>query len=59
MEISQNIQKELRMLKEKLETINYILPAAHCLAFFQLADTKEKFANITENITVSIDEAIN
>ena len=54
----QNMQKELRMLQEKLETTSYANPTSH-LSFFQPANTDEELADIIQNIAVSIEEIIN
>ena len=53
----QNIQKELRMLQEKLETTSYANPTSR-LSFFLPANTDEELANIIQNIAVSIKELL-
>ena len=52
-EMLQNMQKELYVLQEKLET-SYANPTSH-LSFFEPAITDKKLANIIQNITVSIE----
>ena len=52
-EMLQNMQKELHMLPEKLETTSYVNPTSY-LSFFQPANTDEELADIIQNITVSI-----
>ena len=54
----QNMQKELRMLHEKLETTSYANPTSH-FSFFKPANTDEELANIIQNMAVSIEETIN
>ena len=53
----QNMQKELHMLQEKLETTSYANPTSH-LSFFQPANTDEELEDIIQNITVSIQKPL-
>ena len=55
-EMLENMQNELCILQEKLETTSF---ATSHLSFFQPANTDVELANIIQNIAISIEKTIN